>query len=147
MDIIIRELDCLEFNNVDECRHIIESYESNDWKDYLKDIDIEIRPNPCKYKRIIIKSTDKYELVLIAWSVCKSGIHDHAKNGCISKLLKGSITEELYDINLNKIRENKIDVGRITYIDDMCGYHSIIAQDESYSLHVYSPPNHKTKFF
>jgi len=74
--------------------------------------------------------------------------------------LKGNVIETQYrDIQSNLIQrgETKLDIGETNLIKEghisfMCndfGYHSIKndTEDIVFSLHIYSPPLHKTKYF
>jgi len=89
-------------------------------------------------------------MYIITWNKCKeSPIHDHSKNGCIYKILHGTLIEELYNNNLKIIQKNILHKDTIKYIDNKIGYHKIInpTDDISVSLHIYSPPNYKTKYY
>ena len=104
------------------------------------------------YKRYTIYKNDIIEILLITWSPnSKTLIHDHSKNGCILFLLEGELIEEKYkteNIELHSI--HKVYPGDITFINNTIGYHRIINSNEkqySYSIHIYSPPNHQAKFF
>ena len=89
-------------------------------------------------------------MYLITWQKDSiSKIHDHSENGCLMKILEGKISENLYDSNLNHIKNNIYYKDNIAYIDNLIGYHSIknIHTKPSYSLHIYSPTNYKTKYY
>ena len=90
------------------------------------------------YKNIVYK--DKYyEIVLISWKKdVITPIHDHPKNGCILKVLEGQLSEDYYDNG--KIINKLLNKNDIAYRDDG-EIHTIKALENSYSLHIYSPPN------
>ena len=91
----------------------------------------------------------EYEIYLIIWDYnSKTPIHDHADNGCWLKVLDGKIHEKKYSDTLNLLYDNVYENGDISYMNNNVGFHSIINSDKiSYTLHVYSPPNHKTIYF
>lgn len=95
------------------------------------------------YNKTIIFRNDIYEIILISWDKnAITKIHNHPKNGCIMKILKGSLKEETYDSNtLKKIGENIYEKDNISYIHDDLYHHKIInTAPQSFSLHIYSPP-------
>ena len=120
------------------------NYKSNDWLDYIK---------PCNsgYTRTKIYSNNFYDLFLINWSKnSKSKIHDHSKEGCAFKVLQGKLNEKIYNPSTLKLTQNNIFTeNEISYINDNIGYHSIENDYNfnSYSLHLYIPSNHITKYY
>lgn len=99
-----------------------------------------------QYIKIKITGTEWFDCYLIIWK--KNGIskiHDHADNGCLYKIIRGSIKEEKYsNISLNKISEKILEEGCVNYIDNQIGYHRMSNEDidTSVSIHFYSPPNY-----
>ena len=77
----------------------------------------------------------------------ETGIHDHAKNGCLMFVLTGKLKEKLYNQKLEIIETNNYKPKDITFINDKKGYHSILAEEKSTSLHFYYPKNHETKYY
>ena len=97
-----------------------------------------------EYNKSVIYRNDRYEIMLISWGQYSSTkIHNHPSNGCIMKILKGSLIEETYDsITLNKIGTNNYKKNNTSYIHDDLYKHKIINNSsQSFSLHIYSPPN------
>ena len=95
------------------------------------------------YNKTIIYRNDIYEIILISWDKnAITKIHNHPKNGCIMKILKGSLMEETYNSNtLEKIGENIYEKDNISYIHDDLYHHKIINTSHlSDSVHIYSPP-------
>jgi predicted metal-dependent enzyme (double-stranded beta helix superfamily) len=120
-----------------KCLPSISAYSGSDYKAYLNFSDE-------KYVKTRVCTNDKFEIYIICWSPGQSSpIHDHAKNGCIMKVLSGSLKETRYDPETTHRHLKK---GYSSYIHNSLGYHKIEnGKERSVSLHVYSPPNHKTK--
>lgn len=77
-------------------------------------------------------------------------IHNHSSSGCVMLLLKGNLQETIYNKSLQIVQKKKYDsLLNVSYIHDTIGYHDIknIYTGTSYSLHIYHPKNHKTKYF
>ena len=88
------------------------------------------------------------DIYLFRWNeLITSKIHDHAKNGCILFLLRGSIKEEIYGHQLNKVKTNIYESPSISYISNKKGFHSITPLMKSYSIHFYYPKGHKTNYY
>ena len=90
---------------------------------------------PNKYEKKILYRNKDYELVLINWKKgAVTKYHNHPKNGCVLKVLNGKLNE--ID-NSNSVILNKNDVTFKLHNQ----YHKIVALENTYSLHYYSPPN------
>ena len=89
------------------------------------------------------------DIYFIVWKPnAESKIHDHSKNGCYMFILKGHIREQLYDKKLNMIGITYYSTLDTSYINDDIGYHKIKNSDQyTYSLHIYRPKNHITKYY
>ena len=98
------------------------------------------------YIRKLLYQNDNFEIIGIYWNKnAVTKIHDHAEKGCVMCLVTGSLTEFLYNNELQLIK--KTDVTNINYINNNIGYHCIISNDYSSSYHIYAPPNYiSTKF-
>ena len=70
-------------------------------------------------------------------------------NGCLLKVLEGELEEFLYNKNLKLRTKSKIKKNTINYMNNNIGYHRITNNNNinAFSLHIYSPPNHKTIYF
>ncbi len=116
-----------------------------DGDDYIKHIPELILNKP--YTKRILFSNEVIELVIINWS-SKSGIHDHAKNGCLTRVLSGSLIETKYTQDLVIIKETVLVPGIYSFIASNKVLHDVVSKcHKTISLHIYSPPNHKTNFF
>lgn len=91
------------------------------------------------------------EIYLLTWApYSESKIHDHSKNGCYMKILEGELQEYQYDCtNIKLMATKSYKKNNITYINNSMYYHKIINNTDkpTYSLHIYSPPEHNTKFY
>ena len=128
-----------DFNLIDSA---LKKYNGDDWRKYIKH-------TKNSYTRVKLHEQYEYEIYLIIWDCnSKTPIHDHADNGCWLKVLDGKIHEKKYSDTLNLLYDNVYENGDISYMNNNVGFHSIINSDKiSYTLHVYSPPNHKTIYF
>ena len=123
------------------CVDDMKNYQGTDWEKY-KSFSIENNKNLKNYFKNIIYRSDIYELILIKWEKgAETSIHNHPKHGCVMKLLEGNIIEERYDNNI-KYKSTNMKNNSVGYMHDDLGSHKIIALEESYSLHLYSPPKY-----
>lgn len=137
---LISEINSInDFNLIDSA---LKNYNGEDWRKYVKH-------TKNSYTRVKLHEQYEYEIYLIIWDCnSKTPIHDHADNGCWLKVLDGKIHEKKYSDTLNLLYDNVYENGDISYMNNNVGFHSIINSDKiSYTLHVYSPPNHKTIYF
>ena len=124
-------------------KYVLEQYNEDDWKQYVL-----IKEN--QYNRIKLFENKHFEVLLLVWDTKQEAhIHDHAENGCWLKLLKGKLKESIYSKSFDLLKMNEVNENNISFMTNDKGYHSIenINNDISVSLHIYSPPNHKTNFF
>lgn len=126
-------------------KKLLDLYIGSDWKKYI---------GFCKmgYKKNLVIRNDKIEVYVICWNKNqKSGIHDHSKNGCLLKILKGSLIEKIYSNEncvLSLKKSNALETNDISYQEGSIELHNIINNNEcTVTLHIYSPPNHPIKFY
>ena len=103
-----------------------------------------------RYYKIHLFTINNMECFFILWDKnSESKIHDHPENGCVFKVLYGSLDEVLYNTNdITIFKENQYDTGYIGYIDNKKGYHKIMNKNHSdytVSIHFYSPPGYVCK--
>lgn len=148
-----------------ECMELLENYYGTDWEKK-----VEFEEGSFKKIPLYVNKDAKFEAWLICWDIgANSGIHDHASNGCIQKVLTGVLKETRYKLVKNNkrkkvekrekemdkksfeiINEIKMRHGNVLYIDNGLGYHRIenkSSNNRAVTLHIYSPPNHVTKYF
>lgn len=131
--------------SLEEYRGYLDLYQpiiESEWRDHICYSDEG-------YKRNLIFRNEDYEILLLCWKAGqKSQIHDHAPNGCLTKVLQGELTEKRYILdefdNLNLSKTNVLSTWAISYIDNSVAYHSIGNQgnENAVSLHIYVPSNH-----
>ena len=130
--------------------NILNSYYGTDWINYIIPSGKKGKKNNEYYKKCVYQN-DNFDLYVISWMEnSKSKIHDHAKNGCLFKVLKGELLEEKFESQKIKLKEKKIlKNDQVNFISNLEGYHRIInnIKDISVSIHIYSPPNYKINSF
>jgi len=103
------------------------------------------------YNKQIVCRNKLYSMEVISWgSNSKSPIHNHAEYGCFMKVLNGSLKENLYNSELEFIKETSLEQYDVSYIHNNIGVHSIENMnklDMSYSLHIYFPGKYNTKYY
>ena len=120
----------------------VEKYDSDDWKKYIKF-------SNHKYIRNLVFRNDMFEIYIICWNNNqKSPIHDHSENGCVMKILQGRLTQILYTHDFTSCKSTNFKKDDISYIHNNIGLHKILNYNEqTCSLHIYSPPLHKTNIY
>ena len=120
-------------------------YNGTDWKKH-----IVISNNYYKKK---IYSNELAEMFIITWNInAESKVHDHPDEGCILKVLKGKLKEEIYENREDKIEyisEQILKYNDVGFQISNKYLHKIknINKDYTVSLHIYSPPNFKIKYY
>lgn len=133
--------------DVDTIFRIMESYESDEseWGRFaLSD------PSRGYTRNGVVNINGNANLLILVWSPGKgSAIHDHANAHCCMKVLKGTLTENLYDVPKCEGHEmlpkkvTPLHRNQVGYILDDIGLHKIenASLDEfAVSLHLYTPP-------
>jgi predicted metal-dependent enzyme (double-stranded beta helix superfamily) len=133
---------------------ILKSYTGDDWIDY-------VIFSPDNYNRVRIDTSTcsspcsspcnaGIELILICWNVGQgSPIHDHPENGCLVKILRNELTEELYDENVKLSSIRTLGEGDISYMESNKILHRILnpTTNQTTSIHIYSPPKYICKSY
>jgi cysteine dioxygenase len=126
---------------------ILQSYNGIDWYKHVTLTDSE------SYKKIQLFINNYIEIVLIVWNPNSgSKIHDHPTNGCILKIMEGSLIENIY-VNQNNqlkfIETKQLNTNQISYQIGNKYLHNIdnLSDKHVCSLHVYSPPNFKINYY
>lgn len=78
---------------LENCSSIMKKYTSDDWKNF---INLSTQSN-CLYNKELVVRNEFAELYVITWLPgAQSKIHDHPEIGCIMKIVKGKLREDLY---------------------------------------------------
>lgn len=123
--------------------NILKRYKGLDWKTNEKYCCL-------KYCKNILKSTLDFDIILICWKKGQSsGVHDHPDNGCILKILKGCLHEDIYCNNeLTKKCSRKLEKEQLAFQLGKTGLHNVSSPDQdSISIHIYAPGCYKPKFY
>lgn len=126
---------------------MIQEYKGEDWKEYKQYCDYG-------YKRNMVHKGERVEILIICWKIGQyAAIHDHPKNGCILKILKGKLTEKKYKMTEDKelicYKEQTLKRDEYSYQEGEEGLHEMKNEGEEcvISLHIYSPVNYTPKFY
>jgi cysteine dioxygenase len=146
MDELVRKIN-LFFNGnkkINYLKSFMEQYKGDDWISYITECEENY------IKKLVFRNED-YELFIVSWMPGKgSSIHDHSKNGCLFKILRGELIEERYSMNEIKLESSTLfNENNIGYIENEEGLHRMLNKTEEIvvSLHLYSPPNYKIKSY
>lgn len=131
--------------NLFDLKYLLEQYNGNDWKNYLSFSEE-------KYTRNKVYTNGDIDILVICWNNNQqSGIHDHPENGCLLRMLQGSIKEEVYikqDDKYTYSKTNYLEHNKVSYKEGNCCIHNIMNGNQlSVSLHIYSPSNYKTIYY
>jgi len=130
--------------NFDKVGDILKEYNDDDWKIHMKTDDN-------RYCRNKIFENENFEIFIISWNKNQNApIHDHSCNGCWLKVLQGELIENIYESeSLSLYKSSSIKKNDISFMKNNIGYHSITnnSDETAVTIHIYNPPNHKTKFF
>lgn len=100
------------------------------------------------YCRVPLIANNSYDLLLCCWkSGQQSEYHGHPDQGCLVKILSGTLTEDIKFTNGTVETRNNC-TGDVAYINDETGVHKIKnnSSEEAVSLHLYAPGGYKPKF-
>ena len=93
------------------------------------------------YNRVILFARDEYDLLLCCWKPGQGApYHGHPSQGCLVKMIKGSLREELKLADGNE-SVNQNSEGAVAYINDKIGIHQVsnVSGENAVSLHLYAP--------
>jgi predicted metal-dependent enzyme (double-stranded beta helix superfamily) len=123
-----------------DCSPILEKYTGNDWV-------ARVKYSTERYNRVLLGNNELMDVFLICWaSGQSSGIHDHPSNGCLMKVLSGSLIENRYDNKLQLTSSRILPVGSVGYMEGS-QLHDVISSNGAVSLHIYSPPGYKPTYY
>lgn len=122
----------------------IEQYSGDDWIQYR-------RFDENNFTRVPVFIDEQVEIRLLCWNKqMVSDLHDHPKDGCVLKVVEGSLVEELFSMKpFQLLQSSALTTGDLSYIDDQKGIHRILNQTDepAVSLHFYVPPGYEPQLF
>ena len=99
------------------------------------------------YTRNCLAKTDAYELILLCWEPgARTAVHDHGGEDCWVYQLEGTMSESRYKVDetgtLVETQQMDLKPGKLTYMNDRMGYHSIsnLSDERALTLHLYASP-------
>ena len=105
------------------------------WRDY-------VIFNKYMYSKNIIYRNAIFEIIIISWLPGQfTRLHGHPNNGCLMKVLYGTLNEVLF-IDNKTYTEQKINTNDATFIKNNKHIVSNISNKCCISIHIYSPPNY-----
>ena len=105
------------------------------------------------YTRNCVARKDDFEFILICWAKgAQTPIHGHAEQDCWVYQVDGEVRERRFEeveSGFKITNEAVLEEGRITYMHDRMGYHSIenISDKTAMTLHVYANPIDRCKVY
>ncbi len=126
---------------------------------------LKISFNELNYVKNNVYSNEYIDIFIIYWNNNQSSkIHDHAEKGCLMKVLKGELQEDLYcfgPLARGSTYPFKRPITQPAYIQSMIlqenevSYregneylHNIVNKNcKTVSLHIYSPSGYKTNYY
>ena len=105
-----------------------------DWRKY-------VIFNKYNYNKNIIYRNTIFEIIIISWLPGQyTSLHGHPENGCLMKVLYGTLNETLL---INKTyKETIINTNEVMFIKNNKHIISNVSNKCSISIHIYSPPNY-----
>lgn len=113
----------------------------------------ECNPRANEYIRDLVYQEDRFEIYLIRWAPgSKSKIHDHSEQGCVMKLLKGTLAETRFHPKSLEAVGSVIHTihTEASFIHNSIAVHSVGNQStdsHALSMHLYAPPKHVAQTF
>jgi len=124
---------------------ILKKYNGKDWSEHI------INDTSLNYIKKLVYENDNYEVFVVSWMPNRSStIHDHAENGCVFKVLKGTLKEDRYYPETIEYKGSEIyNSDEVAYICNKSCYHKVnnVENEVAASLHIYSPPRYQIKSY
>lgn len=139
LESLARAVEEVSFSDVGS---VLKRYSGNDWVYFA---DSEPKTGLSKKK---MYGSPSLEILFLSWPESYSTLpHDHAANGCWLKVMIGQLQETRYNTEFEPTQSTCLRKGDISFMSNNLGYHAISSPELTWSLHVYSPPFHKTQYF
>lgn len=118
--------------SIKQIKPLVLKYSGSDWKTYIQETN---QP----FLKYTVFRNEAFEAVLIHW---KSGFatdfHAHPSNGCILKVLDGTLKETVKSGCFTT--DTVYTQSSVSYMHDSKGVHKVTAITDATSLHIYAPP-------
>lgn len=150
-------------SKITSVEELIETLDEIDLQEFPKAIKkIEIKPQILEayatwttnnYTRNCLARSKKYELILLCWDKhSKTPVHDHGGEDCWVYQISGSVQEIRFNCLKGKLIESnceKLAPGRLTFMNDKMGFHSIQNDSETRAMtfHIYASPIDSCKIY
>ncbi|XOV68389.1 MAG: cysteine dioxygenase family protein [Fluviicola sp.] len=105
------------------------------------------------YTRNCIARRDGFEFILLCWSPgAVTPIHGHDGQNCWVYQVEGSVREKRYQLSNDRFEltnDMTLDAGKLCYMHDRMGYHSLANESnkQSMTLHIYANPIDRCEVF
>ena len=133
---LIYEINKTPVSSFNKAGVIIDNYIGRDWKNYEK-------LQNTNYNKQKIYANNFFEIYILTWGPGQySRIFDHQINGCWVKILKGSLQESIYNLDMKPLlTRNLCPKNNALFMYNDSGYHMLENKTNTIttSLHVYSP--------
>ena len=120
--------------NLINMKNILDKYNGNEWENYINE-------SKKSYSKSLMYKNEYYEIYVICWLPNqKSLIHDHPNKGCLLKIFKGELVEEVYENklqNLKLVKINNLKKGEISYQEGKTVLHKILNNSEKKNVLVF----------
>lgn len=131
-------------SDIDHLSSVLNKYISCDWFEHIKF-------NDSSYNKIYLFRSAQFDLILICWKKGQcTKVHDHPRQGCLMKILKGQLTENIFVKNDHEIifqSSKSLMVNDLAFQSKDIVLHQIIADMDSISLHIYAPGHYIPKYY
>lgn len=127
--------------HLSKLKPFLEEYEGGDCSACTKSSVISYCRHKQKFE--IKHCCEVFDIFILTWrSKGASPVHNHPDTGCIYKVIKGGLREEIYDPSQGEktpIKVTDLKEGDCGYIDDKVGFHRIWnpTDESTVSIHIY----------
>ena len=118
----------------------------------LETNDLQWTPSGYSYDRCLVKRVDPFfDILILRWAPgSKAPYHDHASRGCLQVVRNGKLHEQRLGVSgESAIRSTLTPETSPSFMNNSLGIHSISnpTNINVFSIHLYAPCKHQTKFF
>ena len=149
-----------EINSIEQLVECFENTNPSEQINVLKSINIPTSDfekyatwKDDSYTRNCLARSEKFEFILLCWDKgALTPVHGHGGQDCWVYQVSGKVLEKRFIESANGFEttnEMVLDQGRITYMHDRMGYHSLenVSGHKAMTLHLYANPIDSCKVF